>query len=334
MSQYSECKKSRFNIFPLLRLLFSVILLYLIFSNLDIGIVSLFHNNTKLWILLSIIFLGVLQWHIEFLRFYLVIKPCLKQVDFKKLVQVFFVGYTFRFILPGGLGEIGKMLFIPGTYTYRLSVYCLEKIIHALSILFMLGFAGFYIFPAKGYYILLLLLIIPGAIIAFIFMTKERYIKKIILSNYPYKKLIFQLAILSLFQLGIIISQYWLLLYEYGISYISTAAVVIIILSVIMIPVTFAGLGLREMTALKLFSIYDIPAGIGATVSLLVFMVNIMIPAIIGGIVLFFTKLKVEKISNNDDESIKARINKIIWNPLPWFNKRKTCRPTNKNEFI
>lgn len=57
-----------------------------------------------------------------------------------------------------------------------------------------------------------------------------------------------------------------------------------------MIPITIAGLGTREAVLISLFSIFNISAEKVFSLSLLVFIITIIIPAIIGAILIFVNK--------------------------------------------
>lgn len=239
---------------------------------------------------------GVLVWIIEYCRFYLTLKPVTQSVKRSLLIKVFFTGYAMRFILPGGHGEIGKMLFIPGRNAGKLLAYVLDKISFLVVVLigFIIGF--WYFFPAERLYLGILPVLLLGGLILIRRLKRVQMLKRYLLLNYPFFKVASRALGLSLIQVLIVILQYWYLLRPAGIQLHIVAAAVAIILTVIMIPVSIAGLGLREWSSYKLFQRFQAPQELALAVPLMIFTVNILIPAIIGAI--FFIFLKTGRASD------------------------------------
>ncbi|MEA2053980.1 MAG: lysylphosphatidylglycerol synthase transmembrane domain-containing protein, partial [Candidatus Thermoplasmatota archaeon] len=62
-----------------------------------------------------------------------------------------------------------------------------------------------------------------------------------------------------------------------------------------LIPITVSGLGTREYALIHIFSIYGIPSDVTVAISLSGYVITMLIPSIIGG-VLSLTKVRVEKV--------------------------------------
>jgi len=229
---------------------------------------------------------GVLVWIVEYCRFYLTLKPVTQSVKRDLLVRAFFTGYAMRFILPGGHGEIGKMLFVPGSNTGKVVAYLMDKVSFIAVVLvgFVISFWSF--FPGKRFYLLILPVLILGGFI----LIKRLKIKRYFLINYPFLKIGYKALGLSLIQFIVVIFQYWYLLHSTGIPSRVVAGVVSMILTVIMIPVSIAGLGLREWASWRLFQNFQVPPELALAAPLMIFTVNVLIPAIIGAIVFLFIR--------------------------------------------
>ena len=61
-----------------------------------------------------------------------------------------------------------------------------------------------------------------------------------------------------------------------------------------LIPITYAGLGLREKFAIEVLSKYGISSEIAITASLTVFIFNVLIPAVVGLYYIIRSKRKVK----------------------------------------
>ncbi len=248
---------------------------------------------------------GVLVWIVEYCRFYLTLKPVTQSVKRDLLVRVFFTGYAMRFILPGGHGEIGKMLFVPGSNTGKVVAYLMDKVSFIAVVLVSFVISFWYLFPGKRFYLLILPVLILGGFILIKRLKKGQIIKRYFLINYPFLKIGYKALGLSLVQFVIVIFQYWYLLHSTGIPPKVVAGVVSIILTVIMIPVSIAGLGLREWASWKLFQNFHVPQELALATPLMIFTVNVLIPAIIGAIVFLF-------IRSGSFTDLSRRVSKLL----------------------
>ena len=306
-------KQIKSYLFFLLKVLISALLFYLALSKIDFHSLQIFWHSEKYLILIAVLGLGMLQISLEFLRYYLSIKPELGSTIDKRLLKVFFIGYSLRFILPGSQGEIGKMLFLPGSNRFRITSFFTEKFCFITTTVFVLSFAGSYLFPDKTLYFYSLILIVPILSTLILYMIKHPLSGKITLEEYPYTKLFLINSVISFVHLGIISLQYWLLLCDHGIGFLDNAAAVITVQSIILIPVTFAGLGLREVASIKIFDMFNIPSESSLSAPLLVFALNVAIPAIIGSIIFMSMDSQIKRESFNLNalfKAIKSRLRK------------------------
>jgi len=275
-----------------LKLGFSAVVLYLIFSSIDIRQLAAYLKNAGLKTFVLILVAGMVLWLTEYLRFSISLKPVIDEPLKTPLRRIFFSGYALRFIIPGGHGEVGKMAFVSGPYSYRLIAYLMDKGSLAAVVLIG-GLAGIWkLYPTTRVYYRLLVIIIPlvcfGA--GYIIRKSKKGFPGI--GKYPFKNVLAANIPLSIAHVMIMALQYWLVLKAYGVSFFSTYTTVNIVLCAIMIPISFAGLGVREWTTLQLLKFYSLPKESAILAPLLVFLCNVFIPALIGAIVILFFKMK------------------------------------------
>ena len=268
----------------------SAVILYFLFYRFNYGLFLALLRPGGASALAVLLVSGGLVWIIEYCRFYLTLKPVAQSVKRSLLIKVFFTGYAMRFILPGGYGEIGKMLFVPGSNPGKVIAYLMDKVSFIVVVLASFVVSFWYIFPGKRFYLIIPPVLILGGYLLIKRLKMGQITKWFSFNNYPLLKIGYKALGLSLVQFVIVILQYWYLLHSTGIPLKVVAGVVSIILTVIMIPVTMAGLGLREWASWKLFQNFNIPQELALATPLMIFTVNVLIPAIIGAIVFLFIR--------------------------------------------
>jgi len=112
-----------------------------------------------------------------------------------------------------------------------------------------LVFAITVLFPEKKY--LIVISILPILFVLLIpILRKIKYINLLTIPNVKYQKFI---IINSLFALALYITfilQYQVILWEYDIAFIKIIAICIVVLSAVGIPISVAGIGVRENVSL------------------------------------------------------------------------------------
>ena len=109
-----------------------------------------------------------------------------------------------------------------------------------------------------------------------------------ILQNYKsyiskYQTKIPIIILLQIFYMIITVFQYFIILLLFSeISFFQTLISIPLVLCANIIPITFAGLGLRETFAITVLANYQIQSEIAVTASLIVFLFNSALPALVG----------------------------------------------------
>jgi uncharacterized membrane protein YbhN (UPF0104 family) len=205
------------------------------------------------------------------------------------------IGHALRFLIPGGHAVIGKMYFVKNEKKLSFMSIGIEKFFQIWINLLFASFAAIFYFRNK--------FILP-TIIAFVFIIFLPFIiyllkyldKKDSLAKYfkQYWKIIPRIFFMQIAYMFLTIFQYFILLNNF-VSYHFFSAVISIplILFSNLIPITYAGLGLREKFAIEVLSKYGISSETAITVSLTVFIFNSLLPAFIG--LFFIIKSKRKK---------------------------------------
>ena len=264
-----------------LKILLSAVLLYWITQRVQFAPLYRFILSNPQNVVLVFILAAV---HIsnEFVRFFLVIRFGRFPHTTKQIFKAFFVGYAFRFLLPGGQGEIGKMLYFEGKKSHRLAAYVLEKVSQIYVLLLFFGIAVAHLYQQYriiGWGITALLAV---AVFFWNKMIRNRFISPYAPENFASRKFFLLQSALSAFSLLLIIFEYEVFMRDFSVGFITTGTIVIVVLTIILIPITFAGFGLRETAASHLFNQFGVPLDIGIGVPLIVFAFNVVIPALIG----------------------------------------------------
>jgi len=286
MANYTGQKRYKKIFGFFLKIAFSAIILYFLLSSLNIFQLSVVLSTVGWTTVGQVFFAGVGLWLVEYLRFYLTTKPIIPEDNTGTLLRVFFSGYALRFLIPGGHGEVGKMVFVPGKYSQRLIAYLADKGSLAMAVS-VGGLAGAWrVYPQLRPYYWILPVIVPV-----IFLVARRLVHKKVLSvTIP----------LSFIHVFIMAVQYWLVLRCVNVPFPTIIITVNVVLIAVMIPISFAGLGVREWTTMQMLRYLEISKETALVAPLLVFICNVFIPALIGVGIIF--KMKPTLFSRNQGD--------------------------------
>ncbi len=271
--------------FYLIKIIITSVILYFIFRKIDFH--QLYHSFTELklsYIFLIIVTAGI-KIFIEYINWghYLRINP---EYNPKKseIFSSHMIGHALRFLIPGGHAVIGKMYFVKNEKKLSFMSIGVEKFFQMWINLLFASFAAIFYFRTQ--------FILP-TIIAFIFIFFLPFIiyllrhldKKENFTKYfkEYWKIIPRIFASQIIYMFLTIFQYFILLNNFVIFHFFSAVVSIpLILFSNLIPITYAGLGLREKFAIEVLAKYDISSETAITASLTVFIFNVLLPSLIG----------------------------------------------------
>lgn len=230
-------------------------------------------------------------------------------VKLKKIVKPFFVSWALSFFIPGKFGELSIIYFLRhelkmGTsaaiYLFnKFTSFCIIVLIAAIGIIFF--------FKEKD---LIYLTVITGLVIFLFFLItlhpKSRHlIVKFIPKKYSekfqgfsstffdffkkYKKIVLLKYVLTVIKwvANTAVVYYIFIAFNQPIPYFSIFLIHAIVSTIGFIPITISGLGLKEGSAVYLFSLI----GISSVITLNVYLVQLVINYIIAAVILIPTML-------------------------------------------
>ena len=276
-------EKVKKRLFLLLKLAVSISILFYIYTKVDfIAFLSYFKELSTATIVILIL-TSLLKHATQCSNWFhaLTINPDYKP-DLKNIFKSYFIGVALRFVLPGGHATYGKMYFIKNSKKATFISVLIEKFFQTWGNLFFAGVAGIFYFTQHN---LLLRLSIASiiAISPLILLIIVYLIPKYREYTSSLKKIFPKIMFSQLFFIPLTMIQYWLILKSFTqITLFQTSISTALILSANVIPVTFAGLGLREFFAINVLDKYNITETAAVTTALIIFIINTLLPALVG----------------------------------------------------
>ncbi|HDT12640.1 MAG TPA: flippase-like domain-containing protein [Candidatus Marinimicrobia bacterium] len=284
-------KKIKKILLYVLKVIVSIALVWIAFRKIDPDNLTHYLSSLPFSLAVIVFLLGILNLFLQYIRFYFIIEECRHNISMKDLIKVFFMGFAFRLTIPGGHGEAAKMLFIPGAARNRITAYGIEKLSISVLIVFLFGPAALILFPEKTNLLWISAIPVVGTILLYVLKNKP-WIQKWLLSGTRYRLISVKTIIMTLAVYAVFITQYWVLLRLFGTDWITVAAVCVFVMGAAALPVSVSGLGIRENTSAYLLSGFGIAPAVGVGVPLMIFCINVVLPAIAGGILIVLTKRK------------------------------------------
>ena len=261
------------------------------------------------WIVPALLLLS-LNLFFQFRRWELLVRHVAPQVPSRQILASLLSGITLGFITPGRIGEFGRAFFIAGAdWPKLLGLTLLDKCYAFLTLLF-LGLLGTLPILKKevDLFIWLPLLSIATAFFALLFVLllhppylaglvkkfrkhwqKHKKISQIVssLEQVP-PKLAVYISLLALGQVLTYLMQFYLLIRAFApLSLFRGLQALMATLWVkTMLPISIGDLGVRESAAIYFLGELHVPPAAAFDGSLLLFFINVLLPALIGLVLL------------------------------------------------
>ncbi len=305
--------KSKLSFF--VKILLTSVILYLIFRKIDFSYLlsSVFRLDIATISLLLIsslmkFYTQYRNWEI-YLRLDSSYRPQKNEILKSQLI-----GSALRFLIPGGYASLGKILYINNKKRYTAFSVGAERIIQTWTAIWAGTFAAYFFFTEIAITIRVVSLVFITLLPFTIYLTVS--FQKI---NRLFLQSIFKFSVLinkfkknpkpldeslkehwnqllknlftifpTLFSFQIIfvfltVCQYFFIVSRFSqTSFFDLLISVPLILIANVIPITYAGLGLRETFSIHLLQNFNVLPEIAVTASLLIFFLNSVIPALIG----------------------------------------------------
>ncbi len=309
----------RKQIFNILKILVSLILLFFIFSRIDLAaFISHVHQANPWWLLtaLAMMMVGVVMraW-----RWRILLTSIGVIISLKELTIIYFIGFLFNNVLPSGIGGDAVRIMELNRYSQRatdattsvlvdrfLGLSALQaigtvallfnwqavppQVAYFTVIIFGCGLVGGFLLIHRPLYLAL-----QARLSVVRRLTKIKVIGKLFESfqSYPLAALGRAYVVSLLFNLSLIAMNISIgLALGAQASLIQYAIFVPITSIVLLVPISFAGLGMREGTYIQLFQAVGVPPEIALAMSLLVYTIGNLCTGLIGGIIYLSRSVK------------------------------------------
>jgi len=278
----------------LMKVAVSVVILVLIFRRVEISSVLDAMLGTPVGIIALVLGLGGVKHllHYQNWRYVLEFNPTYVPRGNEALVS-YLIGSALRFLIPGGHATYGKMFYLSNV-SVKGSVMSVtfEKMYQTWTIWILAGLAAL-----TGLSILPLWLIALFCLLCAIFPLAVYYGLGLSARTAPikpaYARRVPLIITWQTLSSGIAFVQYWLLLNRFHpISFPQTGRIFALVQFAHTIPISISGLGLRESFAIFLMQDSVFAAKIAVSVTLSVFVINEILPGLIGAALLLVHRTK------------------------------------------
>ncbi|MEO6904475.1 MAG: lysylphosphatidylglycerol synthase domain-containing protein [Bacteroidia bacterium] len=273
-------------------------------------------TNSIIYYFVLILILMFINWGLEARKWQLLIKPY-EHISFFKSLKSIFSGVTISIFTPNRVGEFaGRIFYLKEANKIQASVKCFIGSASQLLITVMAGIVALVMDYHKQYnslpfpntinyqnivYALVISILIVALLLFFLYKKRNVFlinlkslIKEALVVE---KKILLLVLLLSLLRYGIFTIQYYLILIflQVNIDFITAAMLIAIVFFITAAIPTFAltEIVVRGAVAVSVFSLIEVDTFIIVSASLLLWIINLALPALIGSV--FVWKLKFFK---------------------------------------
>lgn len=292
----------------LLRLVITLAILSILLTMLDVGL--LVRSLEQMNPIMFLIALGLMPVMIltKCYRWYSMVNQS-ETVEFRYAVSSLLVGSTLGLMTPARTGELARIAYLPVKNKSRfLGLVIFDKVLDLLSFI-ILAIAGSMIVVGTDMTAVLLaiLLVVSLALLSIRrvsrFCLKSARLSKIIrLKSLAEVMVTLDAGKVAFYQLLAIVAalvttaQCFIILSSFQSVEFSTAFFTFpLIILTTAFPVTIGGLGVREGAAVLLLAQFGIPGATAFNTAFIAYLINSVIPSVIGVLVIFSVKLERKK---------------------------------------
>ncbi|GIK38648.1 MAG: hypothetical protein BroJett011_24810 [Chloroflexota bacterium] len=303
---------SRKQLFNILKIVVSLGLLVFIFSTLDLAAFIEAVSRANPWWLLAALAMMMLGVIIRAWRWQILLDAIAVHVSLTELTHIYFIGFLFNNLLPSGLGGDAMRMVELSRHTERVTDAVTSVVVDRFlglsalqAIALMALIADWGAVPAGVAYFTVAILL-GGLVAGYLLINRALYnllrtrvglfrrltgIKMIgnlaeSFQRYPLGALGRAYLVAFLFNISLIAMNVFI---GWGLgakaSLAHYAIFVPITSLVLLLPISFAGLGVREETYRRLFSQVGVPQEIAVAMSLLVYFLGNICTGLIGGVI-------------------------------------------------
>lgn len=306
-------------IIPLIKIIIASGLLYYILNWVNYDEIVLAFNSANIYLILVVICLGLLNLYLQFLKWKLTAKIILDNYDNKKVIYSLFQGFSAAVFTPARIGEyFGRALVFRNKSFLNVTLATLlDKFFPLLmvsffgslsSILFIHFFYEVSVYITISLFIILFILFYSITLLIFdpsfwnnLLFSKlqsskrfSKYFDKFLFLKTLNKNYSTKMLILSFLFYTCYIIQYAVLVAAFSnhssfLNYL-WAGNLIMFSKTIIPPISFGELGIREGASVYFIQQFGELASVGFNASIILFLINVLIPSLFGLIFIFRKK--------------------------------------------
>ena len=269
-------KKSTLVFKIIISILFLIFLFFIIKPQQILGALR---DADILWILLALLLLP-LNLFLQSMRWKFLVTLSKEKVSNKEIIYSILYSFSYSIFTPARLGEIGRAFHIANSKKDEMVVLAFYEKFFAFCSLLLFGLISLSFYQSFYYLI--------AVVAVLLLMSFSKYIAQ----HLPYFKKftsilqkvhIAKIFLISLLFVFVYIFQFYLILNAFRqVNIFSSFFFISIVMLVNAVPITFSGLGLRELASVYFFKQLLMSTGQAASASLLLFAINILIPTLCG----------------------------------------------------
>ena len=315
-------KRTRKRILYGIKIVLATLILYVLIDKISLQQITGALRHARLDLILLSLALLPLNIFFQFRKWRLLVH-LVKPAAWTEILASLLAGFSLGLITPGRLGEFGRSVFIKNSDWKQLTGLIVIDKLFAMVMVYLFGLIGFRFFleksannllwrPVLVALILLLLLIIflilhPDIIRAMLVkvqprLTRFHFIEQLTSAYGRFSRrhayALFGWAICHVFTY---LLQFYILINAF--AYIGLVdgflAVASAFLAKTLLPISFGDLGVRESAAIYFFSQFGISRAAAFNASFLLFLINILLPSIVGMLVILFNRYVGKNIGLN-----------------------------------
>ena len=285
-----EIVKSRKKYFFYLKIIVSAVLLYFVFKRIDFGELLATLAKYKASVVLVLLVTSVVKLYTQYFNW-----KCLLNIDKSYKVKKFeafkthMIGLSLRFLIPGTQAVFGKVFFLDHSKRRSAVLIFFELFFLTWKTLIFALFASFYFFPEVHFAVKLTAFVLCALAPFILFLIIRLRFLKIDDMAADFLRIIPKITLSHIVFVLFTFIQYYLILNQFAeISFWKVFLSVSLIMASNTIPVSYSGLGFREVFAVYFFKQLSITPEISVTAALTIFFFNAVLPAIPGLFMILF----------------------------------------------
>jgi len=269
--------------------------------------------------------------YLKSLRWQLMLRNAGTDVSFADAAISLVGGMGLALVTPARLGEIARVAFLPDSRKLRLSALVLLDKMFDVLVLVLLAVAGAWVLLGPWVGILLGLLGVAGLVFVYcpqLFEPAVRSVEKRMPLGGKTKEAMSSLEslgpwattsyiLLTLAAFVVVIVQFAVILHgpEPHLNPRAAALTFPLVILTNVVPLTIAGLGIREGASVLLLGYYHVPAAIAGVAAFMMFFVNTAVPGIVGALLPAFRRVRRSETDAADTTSAETTPAETVLRP-------------------